>query len=440
MKTEQAMDIFGRTFACECGKTHSMEPGEVLYERGALSVMPEVCARAVRDRRVAVLMDARTREVAGLSVCKALAVAEWQVRSLLVPDPAKGKSPVCDDKTKDALSDATGDVRLLISVGGGVMTDLARWLAMEKNLPFVSVATAASMNGYTSGNIAAIMKGVKVIGDGKPPVAVVAEPAVIENAPAQLTASGLGDVLAKSVSSADWYLNHLLFGDYYCARSVNLIAEIEPLYLEHPEELKARKPEAIEALFKGLLLTGAAMTMAGTSAPASGGEHLVGHTLDMMAMMEGGEHDLHGRQVGIGTVLTAELYRRVLAIESPEFVEPSPCVDRPFWGKLADEMLELQNAKLERLVKAQSELSKGNDWDKTRESLIPLVRNPTVVHDCLDRAGAAHRAEDIGCSKERVLAAFLHAHEMRSRFTILDLARLAGIMPQAAAEIVDTWA
>ena len=80
---------------------------------------------------------------------------------------------------------------------------------------------------------------------------------------------GLGDVLAKSVSATDWRLNHLLFGDYYCARSVNLIAGIEPLYLEHPEELKARSARAIDALFRGLSdgprvsdLAGAARTAA----------------------------------------------------------------------------------------------------------------------------------------------------------------------------------
>jgi glycerol-1-phosphate dehydrogenase [NAD(P)+] len=296
------------------------------------------------------------------------------------------------------------------------------------------------MNGYTSGNIAAVVKGVKVIVDGKPPLAVVTEPSIIEIAPAELTASGLGDILAKSVSSADWYLNHRLFGDYYCARSVNLIAEIEPLYLERSDELKARKPQAIEALYIGLLLTGAAMTMAGTSAPASGGEHLVSHTLDMMAMMSGHEHDLHGRQVGIGTVLTAELYRRVLAVESPEFVDVRPSVDNAFWGKLTGEMLELQNVKQERIARAGAILSQGNKWDELRRSLAPLTRNPRIVRDCLARAGAAHRAADIGCSKDHLRAAFLHAHEMRSRFTVLDLARLTGVMPQAAAEIVDAWA
>ena len=59
-----------------------------------------------------------------------------------------------------------------------------------------------------------------------------------------MTASGLGDLLAKSVSSTDWRLNHLLFGDYYCARSVGLIDEIEPLYLNNPRGVKGGEPGA----------------------------------------------------------------------------------------------------------------------------------------------------------------------------------------------------
>ena len=83
--------------------------------------------------------------------------------------------------------------------------------------------------------------------------------------------------------------------------------EIEPLYTNRPEDVRDRKPEALEALFHGLLLTGAAMTMAETSSPASGGEHLISHTLDMMSFIDGKPHDLHGRQVGVGTILTADI-------------------------------------------------------------------------------------------------------------------------------------
>ncbi len=433
-------EIFGRTFSCECGRTHGIDPREVLYAADALEKLPAICARATSGRRAAVLMDVRTREAAGSNVCAALATGGWQVIEQLVPDPAEGRSPVCDDVTKDRMSDAVRASDLVVSVGAGVLTDLGRWIAAENALAFVSFATAASMNGYTSPHAAAMVKGIRVLEKAHPPYAVVADPDVIRHAPYELTAAGLGDILARPVSANDWYLTHLLFDDYYCDRAANLINDIEPAYMQHAQELKARSPETIETLFRGLLVAGVAMTMAGSSAPCSGGEHLISHTLDMMSTLDGTEHDLHGRQVGVGTVLASELYRRVLALESPTFVEPSGLTDRAFWGDVALGVQDQYENKVPRLWLAVQKLAQWNTWDNLRERLSSRVREPETTSDCLSKAGAAWRAEHIGCSRERLLSAFLHAHEMRTRFTILDLARLVGIMPHAAREIVETWA
>jgi glycerol-1-phosphate dehydrogenase [NAD(P)+] len=433
-------EVFGKTFACECGKTHRIEPREVLFAPGAVEKTPALCARFVKGRRVAVVMDVRTREVAGAEISRGLASDGWTVSELLVPDRSYGHVPVCDDVTQKNLAAALGPADLILPVGSGVVTDLSRWLAEDRKLPFVSFATAASMNGYTSSNAAPTIAGVKRLMWAHAPVALAADPAIIAAAPWKMTASGLGDVLAKSVSAADWRLNHLLFGDDYCARSVNLIAGIEPLYLEHPDELKARSPRAMDALFRALLLTGAAMTMAGTSAPASGGEHAISHALDMLSLRDGVEHDLHGRQVGVGTVLASELYHRVLAVESPRLAEPQTSPDEQFWGKLAGEMTSECSAKAERMRRAAKKLAQRGEWDRIRADLAPLTRTPETVQSCLSRAGAAVRAADIGISKQHLLGVLLHAHEIRSRFTILDLARLVGIMPKAADEIVERWA
>ncbi len=434
------MDLFGKTFECACGKTHSIVPREVVYADDALAQLPAVCARVTDGRDVAMLMDVRTRAAAGAAAEEVLAGAGWRVNVLLVEDPAPGASPICDDHTMDALAPRLGSPDLVLPVGGGVMNDLGKWIAMDHQLPYAAVGTAASMNGYASSNIAPTVRGVKRLVYGRAPQAIVAAPAVLLDAPYELTASGLGDVLAKSVSSADWRLNHLLFGDYYCPRSVGLIAEIETLYLDRPEDVRDGKPEAMEALFAALLLTGVAMTMAETSSPASGGEHLIGHSLDMMSSLDGVAHDLHGRQVGIGTVLASELYRRVLAVESPQFLDPIEAVDRNFWGPLADVVEAEYVEKIPRLHQAVAKLSTGGAWDDIRAELSAMVRTPESIRDCLVRADAAHRAEDIGCSRERLTCALLHGREMRPRFTVLDLAALLGILPAAAAEIVETWA
>jgi len=432
--------IYGQTIECDCGKTHHVEPQRVIYENGALSRLPEVLSEYTTGRRVVALMDIRTREVAGQEAAALLRDANWEVSEIVVPDPAQGASPICDDHTHDWLLRRIETADGVLPIGSGVLNDLGKWTAFNLNVPYVCFGTAASMNGYASANVATTIKGVKSLLWARPPRTVLSDPAILRDAPYELTTAGLGDILAKSVSSADWRMDHFLFGDYFCKRSVSLIADIEPLYMDHPEDVRERKPKAMEALFHGLLLTGIAMTMAETSSPASGGEHLVSHTLDMMSSLDGVPHDLHGRQVGVGTVLASEVYRRVISLESPDFSRTSMDFDKEFWGALGDEIETHYAQKVERLQKAAEILSQGDSWDRLCEEVKPFLRSPERIRNCLKRAGAAYRAEDLGCSRERLLRAVLHLHEIRSRFTVIDLARLAGILPQAAAEIVEQWA
>ena len=444
--TKRSDNLFGRTFACSCGRTHRIDPKEVIRDDRAVERLGEVCARYTDGRRTAVLMDARTREVAGRRAAAVLAEDGWEITEVVVADLPNGGSPVCDDSTRQRLSDQLQGADVILSVGSGVINDLGKWAAFEGGAAFVTFATAASMNGYTSANVAPTIRGVKSLIRARPPLAVLTSPAIVRDAPFELTSAGLGDVLAKSVSSTDWYLNHLLFEDYYCPEAVGLIGDIEPLYLDRPADLPARKGEALDALFEALLLTGAAMTMAETSAPASGGEHLISHCLDMMSYLDGRAHDLHGRQVGVGTILAAELYRRVLQLESPRWRDPPPGIDEGFWGPLSGEVQRQYAEKADRLRSAREGLEGRGGWDRLRERIAAMLTPPERIRDCLARAAAAHTAEDIvpdaspPDARERLLQAFMHAHEIRSRFTVFDLAYLTGVMPAAARDIVAAWA
>lgn len=438
MRNDQTHSLFQTTLRSACGSAETdLDPREVIYAADAPSQLADVSARAVagEGRRVAMLVDGRTRAVAGDEASEILRGAGWKVEFILVPDPPGG-TPVCDDLTKDALAARLGEPQLVLAVGSGVINDLGKWLAAERGIPYVALATAASMTGYASANVAPAVHGVKTLVRGRAPAAILSSPAILRSAPYEMTAAGLGDVVARTVSSTDWRLNNLLFGDEYLPEVVGLASAVEPLYLDRPEALRALEPSAVEALFMALNLIGVSQTLARTSAPASGGEHLVSHALDMMSSLDGRPHDLHGRQVGVGTILAAELYRRALAIESPQFVAAPDHIDAPFWGRLSGVVAACYAEKQARLRLAADFLSHGDAWDRLRQTLAPMVRPPEAIGDCLIRAGAATTAAHIHCDRARLLSAFLHAHEIRPRFTILDLSNLLGLLPRAAAEIV----
>ena len=91
------------------------------------------------------------------------------------------------------------------------------------------------------------------------------------------------------------------------------------------------------------------------------------------------------------------------------------------------------------LETAAQAIQRGDAWDGLRARLAPLAKSPATIRDWLERAGGAMTADDIGCSRERLRSAVLHMHEIRKRFTVVDLAWLVGILPNAADEIIDEW-
>ncbi len=438
MEMPSLESLFGKTFLCQCGRTHEVPVKVVHYAEDALLVLPEVFAPHTRGRSVILLSDVRTHEIAANEAASNLIRAGWQVESVVVPDRDLG-SPLCDDRTFNALLSRVGRPDGLIAVGSGVINDLTKWLSFEIKVPYVTVATAATMNGYTAANVAATINGVKQLVHAQAPVAVLAVPSMIARAPFELTAAGLGDAVAKPVSVADWRINHWFFDEYYCSYCADIISGIESLYYDNPQKVGMRTPDGVKAVFDALIYSGLAMTLIGTSAPASGGEHLFSHTLDMMGLVDGLPTDLHGRQVGLGTILASALYERILGVSSPELCDMPGSIDKTFWGPLAGPVAVQYEGKRDRLRQVRARLSLPGEWQNLQAIARRNTKGPRQIADCLASAGAARYIEDIRCTRERARAALLHMHEIRQRTTVVDLAWLVGILPASAEEIITEW-
>lgn len=418
---------------------------QFVYGPDAVERLPEMI-RQCRDSdervRMAVVADTRTWEVCGRRVRDVLAGAAFEITHVIVPDAEHG-GPVCDDATYRTVLERLRESRaaLVIGVGSGVVNDLCKWTSFGLGIPYMVVGTAASMNGYAAANVAAKVAGVKVLIEAKAPLGVAAEAAVIEQAPYEMTTAGFGDTIAKFQSNTDWVMNSLLLDEYYCGFCAGIVSELEHFYLERPEDIRDGKAPAVRGLFEALFWEGLAMTLVGTSAPASGGEHLLSHTLDMVAGVRGRPHDLHGRQVGLGTVFSAALYERVLAVETPSSRQLPESIDKTFWSApvVVRAVCEQYEAKKPALARVRQRITTGSVWDDLREKLAAGTKAPQTVLKWLQQAGGAVSASDIGCSRADLKAAALHMHEIRKRFTIVDLAWLLGIMPGAVDEILDTW-
>jgi glycerol-1-phosphate dehydrogenase [NAD(P)+] len=436
------MDLFdalGEPIARAFASRRETLPRALFYSPDAGDELARSLRQQLPGRSAVLIADQRTFAVAGERCARALRSAGFSVVERLLSDAPGGGSPVCDAVTKDRLASSLPAGDVVVAVGSGVVNDLCKWIAAERGVPYAVYATAASMNGYSAANVAPSIRGVKSLFRARAPLAIAADPAVIEDAPFELTASGLGDAIAKPVSTADWIINHRLLGEAFSRPVAEIIDQLEGSYLGSPERLARREPAAIRALFEALVYSGCAMTLQGSSIPASGGEHLVSHALDMLGHVDGSGHDLHGRQVGVATIFVSALYQRIFALDAPRLRPAVAPLDRELWGPIADAVAAEHTKKQASAEAARVALAAPGRWAALRAELSPILRSPGRIKECLSRSGAAHRLGDVGCTRERFLTAVRHCGAIRGRFTSIDLGWLTGALPGAAEEIVDAW-
>ena len=427
-------ESLGKSFACSCGVTHHL-PIEVCHVGADAADRLAGFARMCGGRSCLVISDENTWRAGGNPVVEALSRAGMAIVE-------KVYDPVSLEATEvlgDEVTRLAGKADFIVGIGSGTLCDLAKYAGNHWKRPVLLFATAASMNGYTSSIVALKVRGLKRTLPCAPALGVFADPAVVATAPVRMAAAGVGDFLSKVSSASDWYMAHVLRGDYYCERPGEFVEGIQDRVLAVADGVGAGKPEAIQVVLEALLLAGFSMVMAGSSAPASGGEHLISHYLDMKHATRGTRHDLHGAQVGVATVYTLELWEKVLALD-PEKLEVDALIDRQpdesqvdegireDWGPVADEVLAQWHAKRlsrdalrDELVRFQQGLP---EWrSRIARELLPA----SIVAEAIRRAGGPALPEALDVPGDEYRKALKHARYLRNRFTILDLAAETGI-------------
>ncbi|MGE0083535.1 MAG: iron-containing alcohol dehydrogenase [Desulfococcaceae bacterium] len=427
---QQCLDL------CTCGKKHPV-PETLMYAgEDAFAVLAFDCAKTVRRERVLVIEDENTHEAAGREVTAALRKNAVAYKNIILP----GDIELTDELAGRIFADSDG-FALIIAVGAGTINDLGKTVSTRRKIPYWTVPTAPSMNGYTSSIAAIKVRGVKRTLPAVPPRFVYANPRVIRSAPLKLCQSGFCDLLAKSVSDTDWQTESLLFSGSYCSLSSSVVGESEHLYLLHPDKIRNGDGETLNALFKGLLISGAAMTLAGSSAPASGGEHLLSHFWDMRESITGRKPELHGLQVGAGVILSAMCYEKLAAMESWDLqkrAEDSFQADLDriplIWGKYAEEVRKRFLQKKEYLMKFDTLLPENRTG---LQELFRKVRKAGFFLDLIRSTGFGMKLRDLNLTEEEFRLAALNARAIRERITVLDIAARAGILEAAGEETLE---
>lgn len=297
---------------CSCGKTHSCTVDKIICRAGAID---EICGvvRSYSAKKPFVLCDVNTYRVAGEKVCANLKSGGIDFSLYILPE----EKPAPDERTVgSAIMHFNTSADMVIAVGSGVVNDTGKILAATSKLPYCIVATAPSMDGYASATSSMERDGLKVSLPSASADVIIGDTDVLKNAPEAMLISGLGDMLAKYVSICEWRIAAIVTGEYYCEFVAGLVRSALEKCVSAAEGLLKREDAAVEAVFEGLVIGGLAMTFAGLSRPASGGEHYLSHIWDMRALEFGTPSDSHGTQCALGTLISVRLYEE-LAKQTP---------------------------------------------------------------------------------------------------------------------------
>ncbi|KYG34848.1 sn-glycerol-1-phosphate dehydrogenase [Alkalihalobacillus trypoxylicola] len=290
---------------------------------------------------------------------------------------------VADERAiMQALLETPNEVDVFIALGSGTIHDITRIASYKMKVPFISVPTAPSVDGFNSMGAPLIINEHKVTYQTQAPIALFAPLAWLKDAPKEMIAAGFGDMLGKITSLADWTFGHLSANEPYSEIVANMTRHALNRCLDSLPLLMSHDEKGIKILMESLVESGLAMLMLGQSHPASGGEHHLSHYWEMDFIKQNKKQVLHGTKVAIATLAIIEYYKKNMntLIENDEMDESS---------------------------------------QKEIEKLIAKFPDPKLLKRWIEEIGGKTSIADISVSPNLFEESLSHAHTIRNRYTML---------------------
>lgn len=419
----------------------------VVIDEGAHAQVGPVFAELFPGATAQIVADGTTFAIAGAQVLASLTAAGVPTAEPYVlparPRPYaayEGVAPIA------ALLEDRDTIALV--VGSGTLNDLAKRASAERDRPYLVVATAASMDGYGAFGASLTLEGYKQTLSCPAPRAVVADLDVLVDAPADMTASGYGDLLGKVTAGADWMLADAAGVEAIDPHAFALVQQPLRASIAAPSALAAGDRAALEALVEGLIMSGIAMQVYAASRPSSGSEHQFSHLWEM----EGLGRDLdpplsHGFKVGLGSIAVAALYERLLTVDLttldrdravaawPTFEEltASAHAAHPLLGDVAVDQLKAKYVDAEGLAHRLELLATA--WPTLQGQLAAQLMGPAALADMLKAAGCPTTPQEIGLDVAAFKATYRRSQMIRARYTVLDVAAEFGILEDLVEDL-----
>ena len=204
-------------------------------------------------------------------------------------------------KTKNNNND------LIINIGGGKILDIGKFTATKLKINYINIPTAPSHDGIASS--IAIIKNKKGITESlgvNMPLGILVDLNIIKNCPKKIIRAGVGDLLSNYSAIEDWKMADKETNEILNGFASNLaLAGAEIIYANYKDKksINIKSEKFIECLIRGLIMSGIAMSIAGSSRPCSGAEHEIAHAIEAL---HPNKH-MHGEEVALGIILADKI-------------------------------------------------------------------------------------------------------------------------------------
>ncbi|MBQ6813631.1 MAG: NAD(P)-dependent glycerol-1-phosphate dehydrogenase [Methanobrevibacter sp.] len=271
-------------------------PREVHIGPHVLDQIGEICKNLRLFDEALIVSGYHTFDVAGKQTIEAMESSDFGVDVIKVKDASM--------ESVQEVQDRIANASVVLGVGGGKIIDVAKLASTNAHSYFLSVPTTASHDGIASPMASIKNDGGSVSKSANSPMAVVADTGIINTSPFRLIASGCADIVSNYTAIKDWKLAFRLKNETYSESAAALSEMTAKLIIRSSDCIKEGLEESARIVVKSLFSSGMAISIAGSSRPASGSEHLFSHALDRIAKKPA----LHGEQCGVGTIMMMHLH------------------------------------------------------------------------------------------------------------------------------------
>ncbi len=440
-----------QTMSMQRALERAPETGDFLLGAGCRFKIPAVFQRCFPGKVAIIIADDKTFAAAGRTVQAALQASEVaSVEPFVFPgEPTLHADYEHVERLREVLS-ASPDL-IPLAVGSGTINDLVKRTVFELERRYLVLATAASVDGYSSFGAPIVQQGFKKTMDCPAPLVIVADSEVLRDAPPEMSAAGYADLMSKIPAGADWILADLLDLDPIEPVAWDMVQAGLRRWVGAPEQLQQGDAQAFEALFEGLTMSGFAMQAIRKSRPASGADHLLSHIWDMQYHRDAQGHSVsHGFQVALGSLASIALMERFFAKDIPKLDIDAVCRKRQSWDARAADILKAfgENAISQRAIEESRAKFADHEelrarltrlvskWDEMRARVQAQLFPYAEFRAMLAAAACPVTPQQIHLSRERFRETFRLAQMIRNRYTILDLAYETGLLEECVEEIL----